>query len=106
MLGNLMNQTVNVSRPTPTKGTSGAEKDTYTTVYTGLTCSVQPTTATWMIQYSRRAIDVSHSLYFNTNPTIRNGDKILFGSRVFLVKGIRDLISLGKVLVVDVLEII
>ncbi len=105
MLANLMTSLVMVNRPTPIRGTSGAQKNTFTAVYTGLPCSVQPVTASWMIQYSQRKIDVSHSLYFNSNPTILIADQIAFGSKTFLVQGIRDLISLSKVLVVDCLEL-
>jgi hypothetical protein len=105
MLANLMFNTVNVNRPTPTKGTSGAQKNTYTTVYSSLPCSVQPVTATWQVLYSQRHIDVTHSVFFNSNPTIQAGDQIVFGSLTLMVQGIRDLISLQRVLVVDCLQI-
>jgi len=105
MLANLMFNTVNVNRPTPSKGTSGGQKNTFAAVYTNLPCSVQPITATWQIVYSQRHIETTHSIYFNSNPTIQIADQIVFGSRTFMVQAIRDLISLQRVLVVDCLEL-
>lgn len=100
-----MTSTVTVNRPTAIKGTSGAQKNTLAAVYANLPCSVQPITASWLVQYSQRHIDVSHSVYFNSTPTIQIADQIAFGSKTFLVQGVRDLISLQRVLVVDCLEI-
>lgn len=106
MLDNLMIHSVNVNRPTPTKGTSGGEKDTYATVYTNLRCMVQPVSPHWLIQYQQRRINVSHSVFTNANPTIKTGDKIAFGSRTFLVQGFTNKIELGVVMQIDVLEIV
>ena len=106
MLQNLMVNTVVVNRPTPTKGTSGGQKNTLTAVYSNLPCSIQPMSATWLALYGQRHIETSHTLFFASNPTILIADQIVFGSRTFLVQAIRDLISLQRVLAVDVLEIL
>ena len=105
MLENLMTNVVNVNRPTPSKGTSGGQTNTYATVYSALPCSFQPVSASWLIQYAQRAINVTNTLYFNSNPTILIADQIIMGSHTFLVQGVRDLIASGRVLVVDVLEV-
>lgn len=105
MLQNLMLNTVNVNRPTPSKGTSGAEKDTLTTVYTATPCMVQPVKTAWKIEYAQRKIEVTHSIYFNSSITVKNGDQVSFGTRTFFVEGVRDLDSMGRVLVVDCREL-
>lgn len=105
MLANLMFNTVTVNRPTISKGTSGAQKNTYSAVYTALPASVQPVTANWLALYMAKHIEVSHSVFFNSNPTILIGDQIVFGTKTLEVKGVRDLISLSRVLAVDCLEI-
>jgi hypothetical protein len=105
MLANLQPHTITVNRPTPTKGTSGAEKDTYSAVYSSLPCFVQPVSASWQILYSQRKIEVTHSVYFNQALTIKTGDQLAFGTRTFLVKGVRNLLERGLVTVVDAQEL-
>lgn len=125
MIQNLLRHTIDVHRPAPSKGTSGGEKQTDSTAYTGLPCLVQPVTATWLAQYQRRSIDVTHTVFFaprttggafsngfssgfdigGTKPIIANGDWLLFNGRKLLIKGIRDLQEWGRVLAVDCLEV-
>ena len=104
MLDNLMTNVVDVSRPVITKGTSGAQKNVLSSLYSDLPCSLQPAKGSWVLQYQARHINITHSLYFNSIPDIDTGDVITFGTRTFLVQGFRDLITLGRVFVVDVLE--
>lgn len=100
-----MRQTVNVNRPTPTKGVSGGQKDTFNTVYSALPCSIQPITASWQILYSQRQIETSHTILFNSNPSLLIGDQLIGTSATYLVVGIRDLITLQRVLAVDCMVI-
>jgi hypothetical protein len=102
MLANLMTSTVSANRLTPTKGSTGGQKNTYSQVYANLPCSIQPISSAWKILYSQRSIETSHTLFFATPlPSLLIGDQLVTGSVTYLVQGIRDLISLGKVLVVD-----
>lgn len=102
MLFNLMTSTVSVNRPTPSKGVTGGQKDTFSTVYTGLPCSIQPISANWQILYSQRQIETTHTIFFAApEPSLLIGDQLVSGSTTYLVQGIRDLISVGKVLAVD-----
>lgn len=105
MLQNLMFHVVSVQRPTPTKGTSGGEIDSYTTVYSELACCVQPVSTSWLVRYAQRGIDVTHTIFTNQGPTIRNGDRVVYGTRTFLVQGFRDLIELTRVQVIDCKEL-
>lgn len=105
MLSHLMFTTVDVQRPTYSKGTSGGIKESWSTVYDDKPANVQPVSASWLVQYAQRKIDVSHTVYFDSNPTIQVGDRIVYGSRNLLVKGVRDLIELDRVLAVDCLEL-
>lgn len=105
MIDNLLWHQVNVNRPTPGKSANGAVTNTYAAAYTNLACQVQPVKAQWLLMYQQRKIEISHSVYFGSNPTVKNGDQIVFGSRTFLVQGIRDLTEQGKVKVVDCLEL-
>ena len=105
MLGNLQKNIVNVQRPTPSKGTSGAEKDTYTTVYTAQACNIQPVSSGWKILYGQRKIDCTHTVYFPGSLTIKVGDKIIYGSRSFMVIGVKDVKELGVITEVDCQEL-
>jgi head-tail adaptor len=105
MLSNLLNHTVTVNRPTDTPDTSGGISESFSAVYSNIPANIQPVSASWLIQYAQRKIDVSHSVYFNQALTINTGDQIAYGSRTLLVKGVRDLIELGRVVVVDCLEL-
>lgn len=105
MLDNLMIDTVSVQRPTNTKDSSGAPVKSYATVYADVPANVQPITASWQIQYAQRKIDTSHTVAFVGVPAILNGDQIIFGTRTFLVVGIRNLAGRGVVTAVDCKEI-
>lgn len=125
MIQNLLRHTIDVHRPSPNKGTSGAEMQTDSTPYTGVPCLVQPVTATWLVQYQRRSIDVTHTVFLapryvggafsnafsdafdigRTTPIIATGDYFMYAGRKLLVKGIRDLQEWGRVLAVDCLEV-
>jgi hypothetical protein len=105
MLDNLMIHTVNIKRPTAVQGASGGETETLATVYSAQPCSIQPISTHWLVRYSTRHIDVTHTLFFNVPLTLLVGDQITYGSRTFQVQGKRDLVELGRVVVVDVLEL-
>lgn len=125
MIQNLLRHTIDVIRPAPSKGTSGGEKQTPSTPYSGLACLVQPVQANWLIQYQRRSIDVTHTVFFSpivqggafssafspafatttTTPILLNGDWLQYAGRKLLIKGIRNLQEWGRVLAVDCLEV-
>jgi hypothetical protein len=103
-IDNLLRQTLTVYRKFPAKGQSGGEYDYITPVYTNLPCSIQPVKADWLILFQQRNIDITHIIFINTG-TIQVGDELVSGTRRFFVKGVRDLITLGKVIAIDCAEI-
>lgn len=104
MLAHLMIHTAVVSRPTASKGTSGAEVDTFATAYAALPGMMQPVTASWQVQYAQRKINTTHTYFTNANPTIQNGDKLTFSGRTFYVQGVRNLCEMGRVTAIDLQE--
>jgi hypothetical protein len=125
MIQNLLRHTVDVKRPAPSKGISGGEEQTPSTPYSSVPCLVQPVQANWLVQYQRRAIDVTHTVFIapytvggdfddsfgpdfdisTSVPILLNGDYFVYAGRTLLIRGIRDLQEWGRVLAVDCLEV-
>ena|SRR5579884_2663664 len=106
MLHNLQNATVNVQAPTPTKGASGGEKDTWTTTTTAMPCRVIDASATWKVYYAQKKLDITHQVYTNQKPTVKVGYQIVWGTRTLRVIGITDKGGAGLVTQIDCQEIL
>lgn len=103
-LQNLMWHRVTIKRPTASKDASGGITSTETAVYTDLPANVQPVSASVSLLYQQRQLTVTHSVYTNQVISARNGDRVYFGTRTFIVTGFRDLIESDRVFVLDTYE--
>jgi len=81
---------VTLQRPTVTTAASGARTQTWAAVGDTLTGWVQPTTADIREEYGSRDIDVTHAVYFATDPAVQIGDRLLIGSTYYVVRGDRE----------------
>lgn len=105
MLDNLQIHTANVQRPTPTKGTSGAEVVTFTTTVADMPCRVLDASAQWRILYAQRNIDITHQVYTNQNPTVKAGYQLVWNNRTLRVMAVYDKSGKGQVLQIDCQEL-
>ena len=94
-LQNLMWHRVTIKRPTASKDASGGITSTESAVYTDLPANVQPVSASVSLLYQQRQLTVTHSVYTNQAISARNGDRVYFGTRTFIVTGFRDGLTLS-----------
>lgn len=104
MIENLQINTVNVQSPTPSKGTSGAEKVTWTTTVNNMPCRVIDASATWKVLYSQRKLDVTHQVFTSQSPTVKVGYQLIFGTKTLRVIGVLSLKGPG-ILQIDTQEL-
>ena len=106
MLDNLQIHTATVQQPTPTKGTSGGEKVTWTNTATNMACRVLDVTATWSVFYAQRNIQVTHQVYTNQGPTVKTGYQLIWLGKTLRVIAVYDKGGSGNVTQIDCLEIL
>ena len=115
-LQSLLSKTVSVNSQTLTT-VGGMRKKAFTTVkYAALPARIQPIKTNVMVWYQRDGIKVSHTIYIGSpgmqplsagaGITITQGEQILYGSRKFLVQGVRNIDEANVFLTVDCLEIL
>ena len=105
MIENLQVHTVNVQQPNPTKGASGAEKDSYATTVYGMPCLVLDASAAWKVLYAQRQQDITHQVFTNTAPAIATGYQLVWQGRILRVIGITDKGGKGLVMQIDCQEL-
>ncbi len=101
-----MLHTVNVNRPANSQNAEGGISTTYNSAYTSLACAIQPVSSSWKLYYASKHIEVTNTFYFIDNPSLLNGDQIVYGSRLYLVEGIRSLSETGRMVLADAREIV
>ena len=106
MLANFQVHTVNVQQPIPTKGSSGGEKDTWTTTVANMPCRVIDTASVWKFYYSAKQLDCTHQIFTNAGPTIKAGYQLIWHSVVLRVIGVVDLGGHGSVTRIDCQELL
>ena len=72
---------ITVHHRSRTTGAAGTGAWTYPTT-TSATCFLQPSSANERVLGMQKGNEISHTLYFSSDPSIANGDKITYGSRV------------------------
>jgi hypothetical protein len=105
MLHNLQIHTATVQQPTPTKGTSGGEKVSWTNTVSNMPCRVLDVSATWSVFYAQRQIQVSHQVYTNQGPTVKAGYQLVWNNRTLRVVAVYDKGGSGNVTQIDCQEI-
>lgn len=112
-LPHLMIHRITVKRPTNTKTSEGTISQTLSTVYDEVPCMVQPASAADIDIYQRRGIQISHVVYFDEIRTFQSGDEFTYtpsgssssSDEKYYYKGDKDLIKMGRVQEVFVLEV-
>ena len=64
-----------------TKGTLGGSKDSFTNVQTNVECWEQPAGDRETLKYQQLGMDVTHAVYFKSDPTVKNRHQIFITSR-------------------------
>jgi hypothetical protein len=79
--------TVTLHARTSVTGAAGGKEDTYATAGVTARCTVEPASVQDKVTHLQNGASVSHVLMFSESPSVANGDKILFGSRVLFAVG-------------------
>lgn len=101
LIGNLLIHAIDVKRPSITKDSMGGQVETLATIYSAVPCMIQPASDGDKVLYAQRQTTITHSVYMNTRPTLQMQDILLFGSRKFRFKGMRDACEMGLVQCID-----
>ena len=101
-------QTVNVARAVQTIDTSGGRSvttpDESPLVYQNVNVSIQDQGATEVNINGRLLAVLNHLVYTKTHLSLMNGDFILYGSRVLVVKAFRDIAEIGALFEIKCIE--
>lgn len=81
----LFGNSVTVTRFTPGEDAEGGFTQVTSTTAT-LSCSVQPTSGRGLIDQGRDGELITHKVYFRTDPTLKKGDEIAWGTKTLSVK--------------------
>lgn len=97
---------VTIEQRTTAKDAAAGVTRTWSTKSTK-TCRVQPLSASKRAEFAKNEIQVSHTMYFDVDPSISNGDRIKFGSRYFEVRSnARNVDELNRLYVVYAQEVV
>jgi hypothetical protein len=105
MLYEMLIHTVNVNRPAVTKDASGGQVFTQNIIASSVPCCVQPVSGKMALYYAQRNLEVSHEVYFGSDPTLEMGDILIFNGRNLRVNDYRSLIEMNLVWVVGAQEL-
>ncbi len=75
---------------------------TWTTVYSSVAAWVQPAMSQVVAEYGERELSVTHSIFVATAMTLREGDRVVYGSGYYVIRGHRNVGGLNKLWRVDV----
>jgi len=68
-------------------GAAGSATYTWPTLTASLTGFVQPLGAGESLQAMQAGYEITHVVYFASDPGVTNQDKLLYGTRTFMVNG-------------------
>jgi len=99
----LLVSTVNVQAPTETRDAFGGYEESWANSIINMPCRIQPLSGSERFAMGKEGTDITHRLYC-VPQTITESDRIVFGSRTFGVRAVRDTNELGRLMVVDCTE--
>ena len=100
----LADKSVEIHRATVTTTPSGAYEESFEILET-IQARIQPLSATEMVKLGREATDIGIRLY--CLPTsIQEPDRIVYGSRIFRVIGVRNIDEQDRLMTVDCVEVL
>ena len=88
--------TVDIEREVPSADSIGGTDRTWATITSDLAAWVQPAKPPTIERYAQRNIVITHAVYFYSDPSIRIGDRLVFGTRHLLVEGVRNTAEVGE----------
>ena len=90
------NHTVDIERPNDLFDPLGGTDKVFAVVSADVTCWVQPARSLEITQFGGRDIEITHNVYFASDPSVRLGDRIAHDGRKLLVLEIKDAGELNK----------
>ncbi len=85
----LLNQNVDVSRPTRVSDGAGGSTETYSNAYTNARARIMPISGKEQSLYSSEKVIPTHKVFMKGNLVIREDDRLIFGSRTFDIELVR-----------------
>lgn len=70
------------------QGTLAGGKDSFTTTFTDRACWRQPLSDSEILEFNKRDIEVSHKIFFTSDPGLDERDVIVIGSDVMEVRAV------------------
>ena len=98
--------TITVQRNAAVADGKGGTPDDWTDKHIGIKARIQPTSASERAQWGGTPTMITHRIYVSdTTLEILEKDRILYGTRVFDVEGVRDIDEWGRFLTIEAREI-
>lgn len=97
---------VSVQKPTRTTSDMGGIADAFETTDQEPVGWPQPASANTIDLYRRREIEVTHTVYFASDPELASGDRLLVAGRVLAVQGVRNEAEMSRLWCADAREIL
>ena len=95
---------VNIERPAIATDEYGGTDMTFGVVNISVAAWVQPASSLTIQQYGARDIEISHNVFFSSDPGVELKDRIAHAGRYLLVVGIKDAGELDKLWRIDCRE--
>ena len=93
--------TVDIERAAIVVDDLGGTTKTFAVESASVAAWVQPASSLTLQQYGARDIEISHNVYFSSDPAVELGDRIKHAGRYLLVVGIKDAGELDKLWRID-----
>lgn len=107
-LSSLLILTADIERalPSPRTYSTGGTK-TWVTIYPDVRCDIQPRNTTDAYALGTEQAFATHRMFCEPAdvPGVHEQDRVIYDSRYFEVIGVRDVDELGRLMVLDLLEI-
>lgn len=102
MVGDFLNKTVTILRPTETESVGGAVKLTDASHLTDFSCCINPLGGSQIIGNDKRGVIATHKMYC-LPADIKSGDIVVYGSERYRVEFVKDPMGMGEFLQIDLL---
>ena len=105
----MLRSTATIQRATTAATTfSSAGAKTWADLYASIDCDLQPVSAHELAALGREQAYRTHKMYCVPADVsaVTAGDKVVFGTREFEIVGVRDTDSVGRLMVLDLYEVV
>tara|TARA_Y100000310_G_scaffold333913_1_gene412475 strand:+ start:3183 stop:3506 length:324 start_codon:yes stop_codon:yes gene_type:complete len=99
----LLVSTVDIQTPTATRDNSGGYEESWANSIVNMPCRIQPVGGNEAFSMGKEGAEISHRVYC-VPANITESDRIIFGSRTFRIRAVRDTDELGRLMVIDCIE--